>query len=460
MISTAEIDRESTVPDVFWAAGDPAFARRSNRPIRGKSRFMQGLVDVRGNLNYHLLMHRRLFLPDTSILFAPPLLKLLAKPDSGYQIFLTDGTIVPAMRASANSFADVGRQAIRGGNYAELSPRSIARFATQLDRAKPNILHTDSEGNQNLMNDLAEEALIQPKYWMDEIEMPMSRSQARDLVGFVKDSMGARGRKDFRQTEFWEYAEMLHTRGASDMAQMIRVELTIHSLGVMAKNFNLPLVVPSAYSKPAGRIFGTGTPVQEIDGSIELTPGSFPDDQILSSPEAVIYLLAKNLTPQQIHRIRKSKEHKRYIRSLEKADQDDVAAPGVLETALMIYMQDLTNLAGAAFEGRMIRLQIQQRASQWANVARWRAPAPVGLIARQLVHLKGIDPTVVGAAASMGTAAFVWMVDKITTSKLRKEETRAQIAQAVLRRSGTVKIQFFGPVSRKYWWLYGDEPVQ
>ena len=85
-----------SVPDVFWASGDAVFQKLLPRTWRHKSpsaQAMYRMTDIRGNLNYHLLTHRRLIIPDTSLLLSPQLMTLLNK-DPTYSEFLRQGIIV------------------------------------------------------------------------------------------------------------------------------------------------------------------------------------------------------------------------------------------------------------------------------------------------------------------------------------------------------------------------------
>ncbi|MFD8414007.1 hypothetical protein ACFV2Q_19990 [Streptomyces sp. NPDC059650] len=427
------------------------------------------MASVDGNLKYNLLMHRRLFLTDASILLSPPVLQLLSDPESAYRIFLQDGSIVPAVRSSADSFTDVASQIIRSGNYAELTEDEIRFYADRLDGARPHIVHTDPS-NQDLMNDLAGEVLMQPEYWTQEIERPFDRDLAHELVRSVMTEMHDEGRGNFRQTEFWNFAETLHARNIIDLAQVIRIEATIHSLGVMAINFNLPLVVPAPYAQPAGRIYGTGSPVREVGDTVELTGATEGE---ISEGKRAIYLLAQELTPQQIYEIRQSVEFENYIRSLEKADgigkdslyeapmaEGDIArdSAALLEKAFLGYREDLNTLGPVAAEGGLPHRRFLQKTSKVAKVGGLVAPIPVGWVAHRLSYGSSVSPDLVTNLARAGTAAFVWVVNKYGPSRmLHSEETRAQRTQMGIRRDNHVKVEFFGPVDARYWWLYEEE---
>ncbi|GAA2293711.1 hypothetical protein [Streptomyces violaceusniger] len=429
------------------------------------------MARVDGNLKYNLLMHRRLFLTDTSILLTPPLLQLLADSNSEYRIFLQDGSIVPAMRPSANSFADVARQVIKGGNYAELSEDDIQFYAGKLDGAGPRLAYTDP-ANQDLMNDLAGEALIQPDYWTREIERPFPQELANDLTRSVMEEMREHERTNFRQTEFWHFAEKIHRSGASDLSQIIRVEATIHSLGVMAINFNIPLIVPAPYAQPAGRVYGTGSPIREAGDSVVL---GWPTEGEVREAKRAIYLVAQELTPQQIYEIRQSVEFQNYVRLLEKADRLHEASPqdrttpedvavesaNLVKNAFLSYRDDLNILASIAAEGKLQKRRFLQKVSKTVKVGGPGAPIVVGYAAHQMAAGSSMDPDLVTNLARGAAAACVWMVNKYGPSKMiAKEESRAQVAQARIRRNDHVKVEFFGPVDDRYWWLYGDEPPE
>ena len=92
--------------DVFWISGDAVFQRVlpaefDSLPIAERTLFR--VAQIRANLNAHLLLHRRLALPDTSFLLHPSLKRLLeTEPD--YWDFLRDGVLVPIMREGGWKF--------------------------------------------------------------------------------------------------------------------------------------------------------------------------------------------------------------------------------------------------------------------------------------------------------------------------------------------------------------------
>jgi hypothetical protein len=88
-------------------------------------------------------------------------------------------------------------------------------------------------------------------------------------------------------------------------------------------------------------------------------------------------------------------------------------------------------------------------------------PIAVGYAAHQLAAGSSMDPDLVKNLARGAAAACVWMVNKYGPSKMiAKEESRAQVAQARIRRNDHIKVEFFGPVDDRYWWLYADEPPE
>ncbi|MET8081343.1 hypothetical protein [Streptomyces sp. NPDC005303] len=375
------------------------------------------------------------------------------------------------MRESVDSFEDVARLTISGGNYTELSPEELHLFARWLDEAEPQICHTRNGDNQLLMNDLADQVLMRPDYWTSEVERQFDQHLAKDLVRFVISQMKDQKRNNFRPTEFWRFAANLHDVDP-ELAQTVRVESIIHSHGTLAVNLNLPMVVPAPYSQPVGRIYGTGSPVHATSEIVELKSGIFTEGMVTEAKRA-IYLLAKELTASEVREIRETAEYTNYIAALAKSDRgfradanelkgryrNDLqradlaqveaarASAELLESEFFKYLITLNNLAPLAMEGKLPRRRILIRASNATKVAGKIAPTPVGWVAGPAAGL-----------ARGATGLFFYMLNRYGPARMiEQEETRARLAQTRLIRNEHVKVEFFGPVDAKYWWLYEGE---
>lgn len=457
-------------PDVFWSAGDQSFLRMHRRLASEHPGAIEESVSIIGNLNYNLLMHRRLFLPASCILVCRPLLDLLTDSNSGYHIFLQDGSIVPTFRESADSFADIAKQTIDGGNYVEdISSGELTNYARMLDQIGSSACHTHDSNNQQLMNDLANDELMEPTYWTDDIETRFPTSLAADLVNSVNEQMRDQGRHNFRPTEFWNFAKVLDGQ-APELATAIRIESVIRSHGTMASNFNLPLVVPAPYAQPVGRIYGTGSPYRLAGDTVELPPNIRTETEI-SDAKAAIHQLAALLTERHVYEIRRTAPFRSYLRALEEADRverDHVAetaettrrsstkakdtlemtAAEIVEEAFFTYRSELNTMVGAAVEGFLPQI----RHLQWALTAT-RAARPA--TATSVGSITSVEP--IAGLTRAGTSVFAMMIDKFLGRRYARATIRAQRATAAARlaREGHVKIEFFGPLDDRRWpWFY------
>lgn len=184
----------------------------------------------------------------------------------------------------------------------------------------------------------------------------------------------------------------------------------------------------------------------------------FTDGEVTEAKRAV-YLLAAALTPQEIREIRQSREYAAYVRLLQMADQiekhhldrpPEESSAAVLERAFHAYRSDLTKLAPLAATGRLQRRRFFQKASTITKVAGTAAPAAVGLVAQELGP-GSVDPKML-TAARFGTAAFFWLMGHFGPERaMKSDESRASRAQSLVRRNGSVKVELFGPVARRYW---------
>lgn len=441
------------VPDVFWAAGDSVFFRTTERPPRGAIRnFMQGMADARGNLKYHLLTQRRLVLPDTSLLLTPPVVKLFVGDGRAeFAQFIEDGSVVPLLRTTVTGFRELAEQLRRGENYRELSDRTIVRYANRLDSHCRDIARLPGDYAPALMDDLGSEVLRHPSYWTGEVDTSLPTDRAKSFVSQVEQRMLDRGVTRFRQTEFWETAEEIERGGDRRLAQSIRVEASIHSLGAMARVLELPMSIPAPSTAKAGRVYSTEVPIRITDGALELDSRSFDNPVEIAT---TVFDIASRLSAADVSRVRDSEQFRAFISATERAEIKGSAA--LRHEALVRYSHWLTGWSAAVSLGEERYLDRLSWVTRAATVGhRLHSAEAIGSVSLHSLRGAGAElPHLIEVAGTLvGVAMFAAGVDRAYERVL----TRYQKVQRQLRINSPTKIQFFGPADERHWWLFRRE---
>jgi hypothetical protein len=446
----------ATYPDAYWVAGDEVYQLTEPLGLRRTSR-------LRANINLNLLLHRRLFLRDTSLLVSPSMLSLLRDEEfgPGYQQLFRDGLIVPQMRIQANNFTEVAELIIKGGNYvAEMTQEQIWESARLLDSLNPQVIHTDTRSE---MLQIGTDYLLQSEYW---VNLGIPEEHATAMTREVTRKVNDRKLETVRQTEFWEYAsDSLRRPHEAEQAQQIRTYMTIASLGAMAKKVGVPPIYPAAYGQNVDRMYGTRTPwALRPDGNIKLLEPFESKTPKRISEERDIHQLAALLKAEQVAKIRSRSEHLQFLKKLERAaGEDDYESPLTVEMALREFRESLEVSAGEF----ITRWEHQQPKVMWetrlGQFIRMPIPTAVGYTlskANEFQHLAPnpegwLGPTT-GLAVSTALTLFSWHKVGKTTS--RRDLFKKAAWEAVddptvipeLRSEGCIEMNLFGTIPHHF----------
>ncbi|MGW1804589.1 hypothetical protein [Streptomyces sp. NPDC002078] len=454
----------ATYPDAYWVAGDEVYQLTEPIGLRRTSR-------LRANINLNLLLHRRLFLRDTSLLVSPSLFSLLTDEDfgPGYQQLFRDGLIVPQMRIQANNFAEVAELIIEGRNFvAEMTQEQIRESARLLDSLNPQVVHTDT---QSEMLQIGTNYLLKAEYWAN-LGLPEEHAEAmtREVVRKLED----RKLEAVRQTEFWEYAnDSLFRPDDVKQAQQIRTYMTIASLGTMAKKVGVPPIYPAAYGQNVDRMYGTRTPwALRPDGNLKLLEPFESKTPKRISEERDIHQLAALLNAEQVFKIRGRGEHRQFLKELERAaGEDDYESPLILESALREYRESLEVSAGefvTQWEHQGPKVMWETRLGQFIRMP---IPTAVGYTltkANEYQHLVPNPEGWVGPTAGLTVSAaltlFTWR--KVEKATSRRDLFRKAAWEAIndptvipeLRSEGCIEMNLFGTIPHHFPSAEGEGP--
>jgi hypothetical protein len=440
-------------PDAYWAAGDEVF--QIMVPLN-KGRTLR----LRANLNHNLLLNRRLFLADTSILVSPSMFDLLRDDEvgAGYQRLFRDGSIVTVMRASANSYAEVAKLVIEKRHFvAEMDKEKILESAQLLDSLNPEIVHTDT---RDQMQKIGDRYLLQPEYWW---RLGLSEETAREMVKVVSAKIDQRKLGTVRQTEFWEYArDSLAARGEAEQAQLIRVYMSIASLGTMAKWIEVPPIYPATYGANVDRIYGTRTPWGYTpNGRMKLlSPFESKDPRCLEE-ERNLHEIATLLTADHVSKIRNGSEYRKFLQKMQQVGRESgYSAAFMLEAALREFREYLEVCAGEFLvdweRGGKSSFLWETKPGQ---LLRPLGPGAVGYISARANEMSQAisDPYHLvgpGAGFAFGTAVTLFGWQKVEEKKQRRKGFREVVREAIndprvipeLRTDGCIELSLFGAI--------------
>jgi hypothetical protein len=447
-------------PDAFWSAMDHAFTRARGQTRRTPGRRLQRrTAEFRTNLNYNLIMHRRLVVEDVGLLMSRELAHLLA-PESGvpeYRDFLSQGAITPAFREGVTSFSRLAEVMLANRQYQELGPDLLRKTAHDLDAAQPQIAVTTTESNRQLMHSLVESRFLDQDMWSDvglgEI--------GSDLVRSVPDATRRNRSEFYRRTEFWEFADRLDKKKKPELAQKIRAQISTLSLGVVATNLNLHSIYPAPFAEYVDRVFGTSSP-----WTVESSNAELPDTSIVANEVASVQrdvrLLASYLRPADIWQIRGSREYAKFLSDLASAD-DAVPhqATSLLLGAMREYHGFLQVIVGAGLQDRMSEWRSLETRSRWIRREGKAVAASAGLISNMATAYSSL-PATEGLALSMipvgAMNVCLYLLGRHVRSAREKFDLQARSAlSAVTRPSGSVAIELYGPVDIQDWGSSGAE---
>ncbi|MFH8496679.1 hypothetical protein [Streptomyces coeruleorubidus] len=449
-----ETSLKPAFPDAYWAAGDEVFQLMA--PL-GKRRALR----LRANLNHNLLLNRRLLLADTSILVSPSMFDLLRDDEvgAGYQRLFRDGSIVTVMRASANNYAEVARLVIEKRHFvAEMDEEKILASAELLDSLNPEIVHTDT---RDQMQKIGDGYLLRPEYWW---RLGLSEETARKMVEVVSAKIDDRKLGTVRQTDFWEYArDSLVPLGEAEQAQLIRVYMSIASLGTMAKWIGVPPIYPAAYGANVDRIYGTRTPWGYApNGRMELLDPFEPKDPRRLEEERNVHEIAALLSADQISKIRDGGEHRKFLQKVQQAGRESgYQAAFMLEAALREFREYLEVCAGEF----LVDWERGGKSSfLWetkpGHLLRPLGPGAVGYVSARVNEMSQVIPDPYrlvgpGAGFAFGTAVTLFGWQKVEGKKKRRSGFREVAREVIndptvipdLRTDGCIELSLFGEIA-------------
>ncbi|MFF3328446.1 hypothetical protein ACFYWX_02605 [Streptomyces sp. NPDC002888] len=432
-----EITNIPSYPDAYWAAGDEVFQLMD--PLDRKR-----TLRLRANLNHNLLLHRRLFLADTSILVSPSMFALLHDEElgPGYQQLFRDGVIVTAMRAAANNYSEVAELIIEKRNFvAEMEEDQIRESARLLDSLSPEIVRTDTRDEMRRVGD---GYVLRPEYW---VELGLPEHVAVAMTDSVSKKIRIRKLDAVRQSEFWEYArDYLRTPGEARSAQQIRAYMSIASLGTMAKGIGIPPIYPAAYGRNVDRIYGTRTPWEDCgDGRMALLPPFEQKEPRCLERERDIHEIAALLTADQVSKIRKRDEYRKFLQKAQQADQEPgYPAAEILEKALEEFRGYLEVGAGeflTDWEGGGNKMLLWE--TKPGQFMRQLGSGAVGTV----VAVPGVGPALGAALTLFGWRKIEEMENRRADFRqVTRDEVRDPTVIPELRTRGRIELSLFGAI--------------
>lgn len=452
-----EISTPPEYPDTYWAAGDEAYQLLEPPGEKRTSR-------LRANINHHLLLHRRLFLADTSMLVSPSMFALLRDEHygPGYQQLFRDGLIVTAMRAEANNYAEVAEIVIERRHFvAEMEKERIRESATLLDSLNPQIIRTDT---RDKMRAIGHGYLLKPDYW---VSLGIPEQVATEMIDIVSRKIEDRRIETVRQTEFWEYVhDSLVRPDQVALAQQIRAYMTIASLGTMAKGMGLPPTFPAAYGRSVDRLYGTHTPWRHrpSDGKMELLEPFEEKSPRRLEEERNIHEIAALLGADEISNIRSRSEHRKFLKDLQRHSQEESDSAAFRIDRAMQDFRDSLEVSAGEF---LTQWDHQRISWLWetpkGQLARVPIPGAVGTIAAKVNELSQTIPDSAhllgyGTGVSVGAALTFFTLKRAKKIKNRKEDFREATSEALddpsvipeLRSDGFIEMSLFGSIPYQF----------
>lgn len=445
------ISEPISFPDVFWATGDAVFQKSLPKDWSRESvkvQMMHQMIEIRGNLNYHLLTHRRLVLPDTSLLLNFPLM-VLFRQRPAYQDFLRQGIIIPAMRENVESFRELVPILRKGKNWIESSQIDMDENAMFLDSLRPTIAETVTSLNREIMDQVGTERLLQLQFW----KYAGLGAIGEQLVKFVPIEMRNNNQKHIRQTEFWQFAAKLDTQRKFLQAKNIRAYLSIISFGIMSRNLGIPPCLPAAYSQEIDHVYGTSSPFRGRRNTIVTEHPKL--EETIDDIRQHFYGKVFYLEPDMIWTIRESEPYKHFLVELEAADESSEHTENEnLFLAWQEYLRTFPTIVGLAITGSEDQWKGLRLKVRWMGpVGKLSVPITVGLLLSYL-HCPQPWPAL---SSLLSTAATFFLIRRAESqiSRLQNDaQVRYEEAIPQLRRDGGRLIsELYGPVAKDYWQL-------
>ncbi len=453
-MSLSSITEPLGTPDAFWSAMDHAFVRARGQTRKTPAKKLHWRTsEFRTNLNYNLLTHRRLVVEDVSLLLSRELMRLLDQ-ESGqpqYRDFLREGVIVPALRESVSSFEELADAMLRHKQYQDLGPDLLHTFAKSLDGTNPEVACTTTEENRQLMHELVENKFLEREAWA-EVGLGAFSSRLTDYV----PQATAENRSDFyRRTEFWEFADRLDEKKEHALAQLIRAQISVLSLGVVATNLNLHSIFPAPYADHVDRVFGTHRPWHIRDDQMMVPERSILDHD-LNAIQRDIRILASYLTPDQVWEIRESDEFHDYLKGVRRADElEPRASCAALLDTMRIYYRHLEVALGARLQGEHTEWTRLRSLSRWVSRTERTVPGAVGLISNIVTGFSGMPPltglVLSTVPAGLMSACLHLYSRHIKADQQRLDSRARSSAGTLVRPSGSLAVELYGPVDLRDW---------
>jgi len=454
-------------PDAYWAAGDPTFGRaRKQTKSTPEKRITQRTTELKANLNYNLLMHRRLVLEDTSLLASLPLMRLLQQHPA-YEDVFAGGAVVAAMRESADSFAEVADMVIGRRQYQDVGEEAIYANARTLDNLRIRAASTPTRSNRELMHELVERYFLDRSLWLT-IGLGEASEQ---LVKYVPQAAAANGVEYFRRTEFWQFADKLDKCKDYVCARHIRNQMAVLAHGLTATTLGLFPVYPAAFAPYADQVFGTRHPWNAQAEETYLNEPTLVEGELRRTLDDIRYL-AVYLEPEDILEIRSCPEYLRYMRVIRSVDANQAATTGALrsthnessgDAAMALVLLDATR-AYQHFVETVVGYRIQARTEDWRRIRRrsrllrtvgWVMPGAAGLVSDIVPPMMGaslLEGLAVSTISTPLASACVYLLHNRHRTLIGEAETAARVAARMLfRPSRQVSVELYGPLDGSYW---------
>jgi hypothetical protein len=323
----------------------------------------------------------------------------------------------------------------------------VDKWAKFLDSVRPTIASTPTTENRGMMDSIGSEKLLLSEFWK---AVGLGKASI-ELVKYVPSAMKKNNQKHIRQTEFWEYAVILDQRRAYLQANKIRTRLSIISIGVMAKNFGLPLSYPSAYSNQLDEVYGTRSPFQRRKDLV------ITDKPILEEKTDNIqqhfYTGVYYLPPAVIWDIRETSSYKKLLLELERSDHSHLDTNYEdLFLAWKDYLQSFPLAVGLHLTNTQREWSKHQLAIRWLVPGEIIASQSVGILCSYVLGLPIMWPEMLSVAT---TAATIFLKKRKENEK-EKLERKAQLEfetaiPKLQREHGELVSELYGPIAKEYW---------
>ena len=420
-------------PDLFWISGDSVFTSRE--PTR------ETVTGLRQNINYHLLTHDRLTLTDTSILLNEPMITLF-RQEKDYLELLKEGIILPSLRTTVNNITELCKITEEKGAYTDESVVDMYRNAKLLDDINPQVCRPDFISNQELMHNIAEQYYLKKEYW---IAAGLSEPISKDLISYVKDELKRNKPEYYRQTEFWDYCKELEKKKEKKsrnarIASIIRTRLTIGSLGVQAKGYNLISSFHAEYGKAVSEAYDNTFLSFEKFEDYDLA--NIAGDEMNHAKDRLFSYVGR-LSVDDIIILRTKDPYKIFMKEFRTIDfNQDEDADVKFNTAFRKYVDEIANEANILLSNNEKEYESLKRTTRVVNYF----STALGIVAILVTKFTGIPVS----SFPKNAVKYVKMASQYALGQKIKEleiDSAAKIEHSIpaLKRKGAVQFELYAP---------------